>query len=95
MSPAGLLRWGAAELHAAPRTLGAGKEQLGEPCGTGVMFAGPCHPLPSPRLALSTQGIGTEEKKADAMVGHASVCSWCVRKQKRGQSEVDFSTQLL
>ena len=95
MSPAGLLRWGAAELQAAPRTLGAGTGQLGEPCGTGVIFAIPCHPLHSPGLVLSTQGIGTEEKRAEAMEGHASVCSWCVRKQKCGQSEVAVSMQLL
>lgn len=39
-------------LCAVPRTLGAGTEQLGEPCGTGVTFAVPSHPLPSPGLVF-------------------------------------------
>lgn len=92
MSPAGLRRRGAAELHTAPRTLGAGTEQLGEPCGIGVTFAVPCHPFPLLDLFCLPR-VSVQRKKKSRCNGWAPqrVCSWYVRKQKCGPSEVDLA----
>lgn len=70
MSPAGLRRWGAAEPHAAARTLRAGMEQLGEPCGTGVTSAVPCHPFPLLDLfCLPRVSVQREKKKQMQWLG--------------------------